>query len=229
MNDKAQLLDLAQRYETTGFLIGDPSWFMHLAKGVANQEVTAFVAACLSYGSRAQFVPKIQWLVDCAEVDVYRWVKSGGFEEQVCCDSDNCFYRLYTYRQMNLFFRRLQQMLLDYGTMGQYMRQHAHDGITAVQALCNWFADNRASHIVPKDTHSACKRICLFLRWMVRDDSPVDLGLWADFIDRRTLIMLYYNFIDEEKDYLNFRVKLTIGVMTDGKHVQYCVNKIEAK
>ena len=24
---------------------------------------------------------------------------------------------------------------------------------------------------------------------MVRDDSPVDLGLWSDFIDKRTLIM----------------------------------------
>ena len=27
------------------------------------------------------------------------------------------------------------------------------------------------------------------LRWMVRDCSPVDLGLWGDFIDKRTLIM----------------------------------------
>ena len=29
----------------------------------------------------------------------------------------------------------------------------------------------------------------MFLRWMVRDGSPVDLGLWSDFMDRRTLIM----------------------------------------
>jgi len=28
---------------------------------------------------------------------------------------------------------------------------------------------------------------------------------------------------------MNFRVKLTIGVMTNGKHVQYCVNKVEIK
>ena len=25
------------------------------------------------------------------------------------------------------------------------------------------------------------------MRWMVRDASPVDLGLWADFIDKRNL------------------------------------------
>ena len=29
----------------------------------------------------------------------------------------------------------------------------------------------------------------MFLRWMVRDSSPVDLGLWSDFIDKKTLIM----------------------------------------
>jgi uncharacterized protein (TIGR02757 family) len=29
----------------------------------------------------------------------------------------------------------------------------------------------------------------MFLRWMVRDNSPVDLGIWSDFIDKRTLII----------------------------------------
>ena len=29
----------------------------------------------------------------------------------------------------------------------------------------------------------------MFLRWMVRDNSPVDLGIWSDKIDRRTLII----------------------------------------
>jgi uncharacterized protein (TIGR02757 family) len=29
----------------------------------------------------------------------------------------------------------------------------------------------------------------MFLRWMVRDNSPVDLGLWSSFVDKRTLIM----------------------------------------
>ena len=45
----------------------------------------------------------------------------------------------------------------------------------------------------------------------------------------KNMILLYYNFMSEEKEYLNFRVKLTIGVLTGGKHVQYCVNKIEVK
>ena len=60
--------------------------------------------------------------------------------------------------------------------------------ITAAD-ICRFFAENGATKTVPQDTKSACKRICMFLRWMVRDGSPVDLGLWADIIDRRTLVM----------------------------------------
>lgn len=29
----------------------------------------------------------------------------------------------------------------------------------------------------------------MFLRWMVRNSSPVDLGIWADFIDKKSLII----------------------------------------
>ena len=45
----------------------------------------------------------------------------------------------------------------------------------------------------------------------------------------KNMILLYHHFVNEEKDYLDFVVKLTIGVMTGGKHVQYCVNKIEVQ
>ena len=49
----------AEQYETADFLPEDPSWFMHQVSGEDNQEVTAFIASCLSYGSRKQFMPKI--------------------------------------------------------------------------------------------------------------------------------------------------------------------------
>ena len=41
------------------------------------------------------------------------------------------------------------------------------------------------------------------------------------------LAVLYYDFVDKEKDYMNFRVKLTLGIKSDGRHVQYSVNKID--
>ena len=187
---KQLLIKYAADYETKAFLEGDPSWFMHQVTGRENQEVTAFIAACLSYGSRSQFMPKIQWLLDSARGDMYGWVLSGKYAETVPAGADCCFYRLNTFSQMHLLLCRLRQMLLEHGSIGQYVRTHSDtDALSAVEAICRWFAGSGVGSLVPKDAKSPCKRICMFMRWMVRSDSPVDLGLWADFIDRRTLIM----------------------------------------
>ena len=64
MQNIETLRNLAGQYETRDFIIGDPSWFMHQVEGRANIEVTAFVASSLSYGSRKQFLPKIQYMLD---------------------------------------------------------------------------------------------------------------------------------------------------------------------
>lgn len=186
---KNTLKRYAETYETTDFLTDDPSKFMHLVTGDRNQEVMAFIASSLSYGSRKQFLPKIQMILDWSKGEVYDWVKSGLFRSYLQCDDDRCFYRLYTYSKMYQFLEALQQLLIQYGTLKDYVRLNATDGFTAVAAICRYFADAGIEGIIPKNTDSACKRVCMFLRWMVRKDSPVDLGLWADIIDRRTLII----------------------------------------
>lgn len=183
------LLDNAERYETADFLIGDPSWFMHQVKGDENREAMAFTASCLSYGSRKQFMQKIQLLLDWSGGDVHKWIGSGSFTEFLPGGSEACFYRLYTEGTFSAFLAAYRRMLLEHGTMGEFVRKNADDAFEALSAICRYFAAVGISVVVPKDTASACKRVCMFLRWMVRDGSPVDIGLWSDFIDRRSLIM----------------------------------------
>lgn len=182
------LKELAEKYETPDFLNGDPSWFMHQVEGRQNQEAIAFVASCLSYGSRKQFFPKIQHIIDCSEGNVYEWLKEGRFEHDIPND-DNCYYRLYTNSMMNRFLKAYRQLILDSGSLGEYLIDNGVDNaMKALEAITSYFASQGIEVIVPKNTKSSCKRICMFLRWMVRNNSPVDLGLW-DFIDKRTLIM----------------------------------------
>ncbi|MCD8296464.1 MAG: DUF2400 family protein, partial [Prevotella sp.] len=52
MSTEELIREYAEHYETKDFLHGDPSWFMHQVEGDRNKEVTAFIASCLSYGSR---------------------------------------------------------------------------------------------------------------------------------------------------------------------------------
>ena len=45
----------------------------------------------------------------------------------------------------------------------------------------------------------------------------------------KNIAILYYDFVNPDISYLNFKAKLTIGIRSNNLHVQYCVNKIEVK
>ena len=116
------LRSLAARYETKEFLVGDPSWFMHQVEGDSDKELLAFMAAALSYGSRKQFLPKIDRLLchardyslqTCATLPhdgiIRRWLEDRAYAD-VVPDDDACFYRLYTNRTMNGFLQAIQEI-----------------------------------------------------------------------------------------------------------------------
>lgn len=179
---------LAERYETEAFLEEDPSRFMHEVEGERDREAMAFMASCLSYGSRKQFFPKIRYMLERSGGETHRWVAEGAFERDIP-DTGECYYRLYTCHDMNRMLRAYRDMMAEHGTMKAFVARNASDGLGAVEALCGYFSAKGLSAVIPKNATSACKRVCMFLRWMVRDGSPVDLGLWADIIDKRTLVM----------------------------------------
>lgn len=168
------LHQLAERYETADFITADPSKFMHQYSDACQQERAAFIAAALSYGSRRQFLPKIQYILD------------GGVIE----DNDECFYRLHTNRMVRRFLETIDEIYKQYGSiLGMMQMYDVHDALGAIKTITAYFSAHDASDLIPKNANSSCKRICMFLRWMVRDNSPVDLGLWNEQIDKRTLII----------------------------------------
>lgn len=187
------LADYADRFETPHFIEGDPSWFMHQVEGDANQETMAFVASSVSYGSRKQFLPKIGRLLEASQGQPYEWVRSGAFAAEVP-DDERCFYRLYTNHTMHAFLQSLRELLGEYGSLAEFASHAVARGaytdgeaLRVLHALSAYFRQRGLSGIVPQPVHSLCKRPCMFLRWMVRDNSPVDLGLWTDRVDKGSL------------------------------------------
>lgn len=186
---KQKLISLAEKYETKEFLPADPSWFMHQVQGEKNRETLAFIASSLSYGNRKLFFPKIQYILDQSEGKTYEWVKEGRFFASIP-DNTSCYYRLYTNHAMLTFLSAVRKMISEYDSIGMFVNKTSDgNGMKAVEAITSYFAAEGIETIIPKNATSACKRVCMFLRWMVRDNSPVDLGLWAEFVDKRTLIM----------------------------------------
>ena len=184
------LVALADKYERKEFLDGDPSWFMHQVDG-DSRELLAFIASSLSYGSRKQFLPKIQLIFDFSNGDVREWLVSRRFETDIP-STDECYYRLFTCRMMNDFLRALAVMVDEYGSIKSYVSRTispSRDCKDAVRAITEWFREHGSVGIIPKDCTSSCKRVCMFMRWMTREGSPVDLGVWSDIIDASSLII----------------------------------------
>lgn len=184
----SSLRRLAAKYETSAFLQNDPSWFMHQVEGREDQEVMAFIASVLSYGKRELFFPKLHFVLNASRSQPYRWVKDALFRRDIS-DDRHCFYRLYNNHMMLRFLETLKTIVDDYGSLGAFAQSLAvnHTALEVLNGLSDYFLAQGIKGMVPSPRTSVAKRPCMFLRWMVRDGSPVDLGLWADFIDKRTL------------------------------------------
>jgi len=197
-----KLRELAERYETAEFSNGDPSFILKRYTAVADVECSAFVAAVLAFGRRDQFIPKIESIF--AEADrrggPEKWLRSGSYKSfgartasaaGGACAASAKFYRFYSYSDMIALFARLHEILEKYGTLGDCVKT-LYERATADRVTLQ--ADSTAAperllfalesafsgcRVVPQGKTSAAKRLCMFLRWMVRHDSPVDTGLWS--------------------------------------------------
>ena len=184
-----KLRELASKCEVESFMEGDPSRFLRVQEGDANREAVAFVASALSFGSRPQFLKRIEWLVERSNGSMDAWIRSGAFERDLPDDPSTPFYRFFTQADMRSFLARYRAIMNEYGTLGEYVRSRASTGLEAVKAIVEAFAGASVHPVVPKCADSACQRVCMFLRWMARDSSPVDLGLWSAFLARASLII----------------------------------------
>lgn len=186
----ALLRRLADRYETADFINGDPSWFMHQVVGRGNQETMGFLASVLSYGRRDLFLPKIQFMLDRSGGQPYAWVRDGLYADDIP-DNDGSYYRLYNNHMMRRLLDATREMIRAYGSIGGFAKAASpgHKAMETLDALGGWFQERGIKGMVPMPKTSVAKRPCMFLRWMVRDASPVDIGLWSQFIDKRTLFI----------------------------------------
>ena len=172
---KQKLRSLADRYEVATFCDDDPSQFLRWYKPkkgrgtVTDVEVASFIAAMLAFGNRKQFIPKIRIVLETSDRSlgtVSKWLIEGKYKTDFPKGSAK-FYRFYSYDDMQIFFGEIADILRQYRSLGEYFKN---------KKLLEIFPK---SCIVPKGRASANKRIHMFLRWMVRCGSPVDLGLWT--------------------------------------------------
>lgn len=200
-NVSAKLMALAEKYENRDFIKGDPSFSLYVYFAQRDTEVFSLITAMLSFGKRDQFLKKVGYIQSICGSSPYEWIKSGQFRENFLPKDkapEDKFYRFYSYSDMLVFFEEIRGIIRKENIDGLGDFFH-HEYLKDTQKHLSQIISESfpESKIVPKGKCSACKRIHMFLRWMVRRDSPVDRGFWKWYSPADLIIPLDTHVLQE--------------------------------
>ena len=182
MNLKKQLITWAQTYEVPGFIKTDPIQFPHRFNRKQDVEISALITSYLAFGHRPQIIKKVDELHHIMGKSPYDYIRRGDFS--AFPEGNRKFYRFISYTDMNHLLQALRGYYNYYNDLEIALNDSSCD--SPVNALQNLFGH---IHYMPDaGSTSACKRMSMLLRWMVRDNSPVDLGIWQT-MDKSMLLI----------------------------------------
>lgn len=194
-NRLQQPLDrLYREFDWAGRVEQDAIQFPHRYRDPADIEIAGLFASCMAYGRVDLFGPWVTWVLDRMGPSPARFVR--GFDLAQHAQVFAGFrYRFNRDRDVLAFCLAAQRLLAGHGSLEAFFRegysaQHGHVGPAlerfaqgfVAQDLSAVFPRNRLSygfkHWFPRpSTGGACKRLHLYLRWMVRREPP-DFGIW---------------------------------------------------
>ncbi len=198
MITKLEIDELAQKYETADFIKDDPVQFPHkFNKTKEDCEISGFIASLLAYGNRKIFIKKLNELFDIAENEPHNFILN--FEPKILKDFNYRFGTTQDFAEIFSILKNLYEKdgglekLFEYG----YKNSNQPNGYIDFQPICDYFysrfsdkAGQGCRFMIPNPQNGgAMKRMCMFLRWMIRKGS-VDLGIWSFMKPSELLIPL---------------------------------------
>ncbi len=192
---------LYARYNRREFIGSDPLQFVYEYSNPADMEVVALLAADLAYGRVQQIQKSLAELLERMGKSPYAFVGDfGKAERKILADFK---HRFTTGRDISDLLQLLRNVFEQSGSIEKHFllgyNKDDENILPALSRFCDslkqmyaGFNNSRVSrglkYLLASPTGgSACKRLNLFLRWMVRDDD-VDLGLWKS-VDKARLII----------------------------------------
>lgn len=189
------LLDvLYRKYNHEQFIPPDPLQFVYHYKNKSDMEIAGFLSAMFAYGA----VEQIQKFL----TNLFGKMGShpGEFINNFSAKDKKLFaqlkYRFNTPDDIITLLQSLKKILNTFGSLENlFMQVYNPSDSNIIPAAAKFINTLNCSHISPglkflvsdPANGGTCKRLFLFLRWMVRSDE-VDAGLWKK-VDKAKLIV----------------------------------------
>ena len=182
---KKHLDEQVAKHNRPSFIEKDPISIPHQFKDQNDIEIMGFFAAILSWGQRKTIIAKCNELIERMDNEPYNFVMNHtdedlknlvGFKHRTMNDTDLLYFIDY-FKNHYTENKSLESAFIPEG------------GFTSVENSLIHFekelfnsenAPKRSrKHVASPAKGSACKRMNMFLRWMVRKDkNGVDFGIW---------------------------------------------------
>jgi uncharacterized protein (TIGR02757 family) len=189
------------KYNHRDLIKPDPLQFVYRYDTPSDMEIVAFLAADLAYGRVEQIQKSLTNLFERMGKSPYAFIKGFGKAERKKLSGFK--HRFNTDQDISDLLVLLHKVLNQYGNIEEFFIQGYNPGdkniIPALSKFCDSLykmytrqqggqAGRGLQYLLASPAKgSACKRLNLFLRWMVRDDD-VDTGLWKS-IDKARLVV----------------------------------------
>ena len=181
-----ELLDNeAARINSPGFIDGDPVQFPRRFERQEDIEAASLLSATIAWGNRKMICRNCDRLMGFLADDPYAFIMEGAWE---AIDDDRNIHRTFFGRNLKYYLKGLRLAFSRYGTLeGLAASSGAAESELPAwtfarrlgEVLAEANAGVRDSRCLPVNIDTtALKRVNMALRWLVRDDGIVDMGVW---------------------------------------------------
>jgi len=177
----------------------DPPQFPHLFKNEKEIELMAFIASVFAYGNVKQIINSLNRFLVIANNQPHRFIQSFSKSNT---GTDNFIHRFYSNEDVLNLFQLLKVVYNDFGSLKKLFlsgyQERDSNTKNAIANFSDFFLQTALNEFgvlsrglkfmfpLP-EKGSACKRMNLFLRWMVRKDD-LDFGLWNEISTSKLII-----------------------------------------
>ena len=170
-------------YNQPFFIADDPVSIPHLFRKKQDREIAGFFAATFAWGNRTTIINKskelMQWMdmapydfcVHHRETDLKRFLQFR--------------HRTFTATDLLYFIQFFKQHYQTCSTLEDAFTRHGSTVKAMLTGFHHYFFSlpdvpaRTQKHVATPERGSSCKRLNMFLRWMVRNDhNGVDFGIW---------------------------------------------------
>lgn len=194
---KEYLDSAAERINTPAFIMADPVQFPRRFSRLEDIELAAVLVSHIAWGHRKMILGNAERLLGWMNGEPYRWLMEREYE---ALDDRQNVHRTFFASSLKYMSRGLRRIYSDHGSLQGFARDLGiasreepswvlTDSLNKVlRQENNGVAD---SYCFPQDMNkTALKRVNMALRWLVRKDGIVDIGVWDVITPSRLFIPL---------------------------------------